>query len=119
MLAGEKFPTSYDRGATGPGAWASWAKMSAATAALVGVPSLAHAGFIPPAGVSDYRLLFVSYDVVQATSLNICDYDTFVTNEAAMNAALPSTTWSAIVSTAPGANGTPGVSAVDHVSCGA
>ncbi len=69
--------------------------------------------------VSDYRLLFVSYDVVQATSLNIGDYDTFVTNEAAMNAALPSTTWSAIVSTAPGANGTPGVSAVDHVSCGA
>jgi PEP-CTERM motif len=62
---------------------------------------------------STYFLAFVTADQTTATSANISDYDTFVTNEADMNAALAAlgTTWQAIGSTAT-------VNAADHADLG-
>jgi hypothetical protein len=66
--------------------------LSAATAALLGVPT--------PASASPYRLVFVTGDVFEATSTSIADYNADVTAEAALNTSLPATTWYAIGSTA-------------------
>ncbi len=60
------------------------------------------AGFIPPIGLapgSQYQLVFITADTRNATSSNIADYNAFVTAEAALNPALPSTSWHAIAST--------------------
>nr|WP_294526158.1 PEP-CTERM sorting domain-containing protein [uncultured Rhodopila sp.] len=97
-----------------PGHGRAILQISAATAALFGAPGLAMATpeFTPPAGVSDYRLLFVTADSTTASSADISTYNAFVTNEAAQNSALPATTWTAIVST-------PTVNAVTNVDIGA
>ena len=88
--------------------------ISAATLALLSAPGLALAGgFLPPAGVTAYRLAFITSDVTSAMSTLIGDYNTFATNDAlASTLGLPSTAWHAIVSTAR-------VSALQNIGCGA
>jgi hypothetical protein len=83
---------------------------SAGLACLLGLPTIARADFILPAGVTDYRLIFVTADPTAAASSNIADYNSFVTSEAAMNPNLPSTTWTAVVST-------DNVDAVSNIAC--
>lgn len=83
---------------------------SAALACLFGLPSLAHATFIPPVGVADYRLIFVTADTTAATSSSIATYNSFATSEAALNASLPSTVWTAVAST-------DSASAVSNIAC--
>lgn len=53
---------------------------------------------LPPG--SQYQLIFVTADSRDATSSDIADYNAFVTNEAALNPLLPSTTWHVVGSTA-------------------
>jgi hypothetical protein len=102
---------SMDAGQTGPGT--TILQISAAAAALIGVPGLAMATtFTPPPGVSDYRLLFITADPITGSSTVIGTYNSFVTSEAAQDTSLPATTWTAIVST-------PTVSAATNVSIGA
>jgi hypothetical protein len=60
----------------------------------------AMASFIPPTGLapgSEYQLLFVTSGTTQALNQDVNNYNNFVTNQAALNPALPSTTWHAIV----------------------
>jgi hypothetical protein len=83
---------------------------SAGLACLLGLPGIARADFIPPAGVTEYRLIFVTADTINATSSNIADYNSFATSEAALNPNLPSTTWTAVAST-------DGESAVSNIAC--
>ena len=83
---------------------------SVGLACLLGLPAVARADFIPPAGVTEYRLIFVTADPISATSSNIADYNSFATSEAAANPDLPSTTWTAVVST-------DAVSAVSNIAC--
>jgi hypothetical protein len=74
----------------------------AVCALVVSAPTSVKASFIPPIGLAPgtpYEILFVTADTTSATSSNIGDYNTFVTNEAALNPSLPSTTWNAIIST--------------------
>jgi hypothetical protein len=103
-----------DGGQWHPGCGRTVQRISAATAALIGAPGLAMAGttFTPPAGVSEYRLLFVTADQTAASSTDISTYNGFVTSEATQNPALPTTTWTAIASTTS-------VNAVTNVDCGA
>jgi hypothetical protein len=84
--------------------------VSAGLACLLGLPAVARADFIPPAGVTDYRLIFVTADPIAATSSNIADYNSFATSEAALNPNLPSTTWTAVAST-------DAVSAISNIAC--
>jgi hypothetical protein len=84
--------------------------VSAGLACLLGLPAVARADFVPPAGVTDYRLIFVTTDTTAATSSNIADYNSFATNEAEQNPDLPSTTWTAVAST-------DAVSAVSNIAC--
>ena len=75
----------------------------ASIAAIAALATHAMAGIIPPIGLapgSEYQLIFVTADTTTATSTNISDYNTFVTNEAALNPSLPSATWDAVGSTA-------------------
>lgn len=61
------------------------------------------ADIIPPIGLapgSEYQLIFVTGATTNAESTDISTYNTFVTNEAALNPLLPSATWNAIGSTA-------------------
>jgi len=83
---------------------------SAALACLLGLPAIARADFVPPPGVTDYRLIFVTSDRTDATSANIADYNGFATSEAALNPNLPSTTWTAVASTDQ-------VDAVSNIAC--
>ena len=82
---------------------------------LVGMhDAQAQAGFTLPTGLaagSTYRLVFLTSDGIAATSSSIATYNTFVTNEAALNAALPSPNWYAIASTAT-------TSAASNIACG-
>jgi hypothetical protein len=78
---------------------ASLLGISAALACVLGLPGIARADFIPPAGVTDYRLIFVTAGSISATSSAIADYNSFATSQAALNPDLPSTTWTAVVST--------------------
>lgn len=64
-----------------------------------------------PAG-SQYQLVFVTADGRNASSSNIADYNSFVTQEAALNSSLPATTWHAIAST-------PTVNAINNASTSA
>lgn len=73
------------------------------SAAIVLSGAYASAGTIfsdlPPG--STYQLIFLTHDTMQANSDNINDYNSFVTQEAAMSSALPAdATWSVIGSTA-------------------
>src|ERR1700744_4626362 len=83
---------------------------SAALACLLGLPAIARADFVPPPGVTDYRLIFVTADGTSATSANIADYNSFATSEAALDPNLPSTTWTAVASTDL-------VDAVSNIAC--
>jgi hypothetical protein len=74
-------------------------------ALILGVVSLALPGRsmaavilpnLPPG--SQYQLLFVTADGRDATSSNLSVYDSFVSQEAALNPLLPATTWHAIAS---------------------
>ena len=95
---------------------ATWLGATVAAMCLLGVPGMALAdSFTPPAGVTDYRLAFVTDDTTDATSTTISDYNTFVTDDAANNRSLPATTWTAIAST-PSTDG--GVDAATNISCG-
>jgi hypothetical protein len=91
-------------------------RLSATVVCLLGLPALAHAdpAFLGPAGLpagSPYRLIFVTSTLTPATSGNLPDYNTFVTDAATLNSGLPKTTWTAIASTE-------GESAVDNVTAG-
>ena len=81
---------------------------------LLAVPVTAQAGvFTTPSGLSGgdhYRLIFARLDKTLATSTDIATYNAFANAEAALNTLLPSTTWSALVSTRA-------VNAVDDVAC--
>ena len=83
---------------------------SAVLACALGLPSVARAAFIPPAGVAEYRLIFVSAHGITGTSSKIADYNSFATTEAASNPSLPSTIWTAVAST-------DSVSAVSNIAC--
>ncbi len=103
-----------------PTRWFSWmghvpiVPVLAAAVALLSVSGIARAqtAFTLPAGVTDYRLLFVTPDKTPATSADINYYNSFATTEAALNPDLPTTTWTAIITTTT-------VNAVDNISCGA
>lgn len=86
--------------------------LTSAATAIAAIPALAHATVVPPAGVSAYRLLFVTADGTSAGSANISTYNSFVNTEAALSAGLPSSSWSAIGSTAA-------LDAVTNIDCGA
>src|SRR5690349_17304257 len=109
----------------GAGSGASWLGASVATACLLGLPAAAAAGpFTPPAGVTHYRLAFVTDDTTTAQSTDIADYNNFVTNDAANNSSLPTTTWTAIASTSGPISFTAignavGVDAASNITCGA
>jgi len=86
-------------------------RLGVASALIMSMPGIAAAAFIPPAGVSEYRLLFTTAGARDATSSNIADYNAFVAAQAAMAGDLPSAVWTAVASTAS-------VDAVDNVDCG-
>lgn len=104
-------------------------KLSGAALAIMATPIVAHAQFTPPAGVTEYRLLFVSADAFNydgtynadtpdgldggAGSTSNSDYNNFANTEAAQNTSLPSATWTAIISTPS----TSAVAAVCGVTC--
>jgi hypothetical protein len=90
----------------------NWLSTSTAIVGILGLPAAALADFMPPAGVMDYRLAFVTDMTTDATSTDIATYNTIVSTEAADNPDLPSTIWTAIASTAS-------VSAASNISCGA
>lgn len=72
------------------------------TVAAFGLAGELRAGIIPPIGLapgSQYQLAFVTSDWFSPTSANIADYNQDVNAEAALNPSLPSTTWTAVVST--------------------
>jgi hypothetical protein len=87
------------------GHWA-W-RLSATAVCLVTLPLAAQAQFTPSelAPGTHYRLIFVTSGTTAATSGNVSIYNSFATSQAALNpalppnSALPSVTWSAIVST--------------------
>ncbi len=74
--------------------------ISVIAAGLVGLPALAQAGSFTPPTTGPYLLAFVTTNTTAATSSDIATYNSFVTSDAALNSALPATTWSAIASTA-------------------
>jgi hypothetical protein len=79
---------------------------------VLALPAAASAGsFIPPVGVTSYRLAFVTDDNTDAFSTSIGSYNSFVAADAANNPSLPSTTWTAIASTSS-------VSASTNIFCG-
>lgn len=78
--------------------------LTAATAALIGAPTLALA---TPTG--PYRLAFITDENYAATSSDIATYNSDVTAAAGDNAALPSTMWYAIASV-------PGTSAFSNIT---
>ena len=61
---------------------------------------------------SQYQIAFVTADARNASSTNISDYNSFVTQEAAANPSLPTTTWRAIAST-------PSVNAINNAATSA
>ena len=60
-------------------------------------------GFIPPVGLapgSQYQLIFVTADALDALRPTIADYNAFVQHEASLSSSLPAgLTWKAVVST--------------------
>lgn len=92
----------------------NWLITSIAVAGILGSSAVALADFTftAPPGVTDYRLAFVTDAPTLSTSSNIATYNLIVSTEAALNVGLPTTTWSAIVSTTS-------ISAASNVSCGA
>jgi hypothetical protein len=106
---------------TGRGAlvWDSpWLGASFTAMCLLSVSpvALASPAFVVPAGVTEYRLAFVTDETragsTLANSSDIADYNLFAASNASNNTSLPATTWKAIVSTAA-------MSAGSNISCGA
>jgi hypothetical protein len=93
----------------GPWLGASFTAMCLLSASSV---ALASPAFVVPAGVTEYRLAFVTHGATTATSSDIATYNQFAASDASNNTSLPATTWKAIVST-------PGMSAGSNISCGA
>src|SRR3954452_5897119 len=78
--------------------------VSAAAVVVLGLPAIANAGtlVIPPTGLgpgATYRLIFNSSGGTAATSSLESTYTAFAAAQAALNPALPLTTWYAITST--------------------
>jgi len=93
-------------------AFVPWLSTAITVVCLVGMPTVALASvFVPPPGVTEYRLAFVTDGTITGTSSFVGTYNSFVATEAATDTSLPNTTWTAIA-------GTPGVSAASNVSCG-
>jgi hypothetical protein len=72
------------------------------TLAMLLLGRMAQAAIIPPIGLAagaPYQLIFVTADSIDALSPFENQYNTFVTNEAALNPSLPTATWHAITST--------------------
>ena len=90
-------------------------RLSVAAIGVLGAPALAAAGsFTAPSGLaagSFYRLVFVTSTTITGSSTTIGDYNTAATNAAALNSALPATTWTAIASTAA-------TDAATNIACG-
>ena len=87
------------------------------TICLLGVSSaaLAAPAFVAPAGVSQYRLAFITdyvFAYTEATSTDVSTYNQFASSSAGTNPNLPATTWYGIVSTST-------ESAASNISCGA
>lgn len=78
-------------------------RMLAIVVGVAATPAVSWASvFTAPTGLaagSSYRLMFISADQTSGKSTSISQYNSFVTSEAQQNALLPTTTWSAIVST--------------------
>jgi hypothetical protein len=59
--------------------------------------ALARPAFVVPAGVTDYRLAFITEDTAagttEATSSDIATYNQFAASNALGNTSLPATTW--------------------------
>jgi hypothetical protein len=77
----------------------------AATACLLAVPVAVQATptFTIPDTLSPgdhYRVVFLTTNTTAATSTSIATYNSFVSTDAGLNGSLPTTTWSAIASTA-------------------
>ena len=89
---------------------------SVAAIGVLGAPALAAAGsFTAPSGLaagSFYRLVFVTSTTITGSSTTIGDYNAAATGAAALNTALPATTWAAIASTAA-------TDAATNIACGA
>jgi PEP-CTERM motif len=100
-------------GRTGSAWNAPWLGTSLSALCLMGVSNVALASpsFVVPAGVTEYRLAFITDDTTTAVSSTISVYNSFVNTEASNNPNLPGTGWTAIVST-----GTK--SAAENISCG-
>jgi hypothetical protein len=91
-----------------------WLGASLTAMCLLGMSPVAWASpiFVPPPGVTNYRLAFVTDQTTTATSSVIETYNLFAASNALTNTNLPSTVWTAIVSTSA-------TSAANNVSCGA
>ncbi len=119
-MPSRKIPVADDRPAPrGALGWdGPWLGASLTTMCLLSVSSVALAspGFVVPAGVTEYRLAFITDQTdtgeTEATSTVIGTYNNFAATQAALNTNLPTTTWKAIVSTAT-------MSAFNNISCGA
>ncbi len=90
-----------------------WLGASFTAVCLLGASSaaLATPTFVPPAGVTQYRLAFVTDGLTTATSTAESTYNDFATSQADGNSSLPSTLWYAITSTST-------ESAASNISCG-
>ena len=87
----------------------------AATACLVGVPMVAEANpsFTLPIGLAPgqhYRIIFLTSNTTEATATSLSTYNSFVSTDALLNSALPSTTWSAVASSST-------TSALTNIAC--
>jgi hypothetical protein len=92
----------------------SWSGV-AATACLAGMPVVAEANpsFTLPIGLAPgqhYRIIFLTSGTTEATSTSLSTYNTFVTGQAALNSALPSTSWDAVASSST-------TSALTNIAC--
>src|SRR4051794_37951477 len=80
--------------------------MCFAGAVIFAAASNQNAAIVPPVGLpigSQYQLVFVTRGTLDATSLSISQYNTFVNEQASLNAFLPSgVTWDAVGSTGRG-----------------
>lgn len=91
-------------------------RMLAIAVSVAATPASAWATsvFDAPTGLapgSYYRLMFITTDTTDGTSSSIADYNSFVTSEAEQNSLLPTTSWTAIVST-------PTTNAIDNTDGG-
>ncbi len=104
---------NLEKGLSGTSVFTMVLGATAVAAGFVALPATAGAAtFVPPsvAPGTTYRLMFNSADTSLGTSSDIATYNAFVNSEASSNTGLPTTTWSAVVSTEA-------VSAATNVAC--